>query len=225
MLEEQLESLRKEYIGQPTPVYLSQDGWRGLLTQLPGRRTTLVPILLRRALIFASIVVLLSGSLLTAAQAATPGNPLYQIKLLSEDIVVLITGRDELKIERRAQEVIDLSSDSSEHLDEATIEYQEAIRESKPEGQESAVNQKFKQTLEKQEEKFKKAIEKNPALKDKLKEVIEETQKTKGEVKGKKDQKAPNGNGNGANQNHSGNQDSNQENRGQEQRPRGNNRQ
>ena len=71
-------------------------------------------------------------AIIGVAQAAKPGSPLYQVKILSDNLIAKITGNQEIKIEKRAQEVIDLATGSEEHLDEATKEYQKALDQAQP---------------------------------------------------------------------------------------------
>ena len=217
MIEDQLEKLRKEYLKTGPPIYLEHHGWQDLSAKLENRKTVDLRLLFGRGLAFTSIVILLFASIVGTAQAAKPGDFLYPIKLLLDEVVAKVVGKQEIKIERRGQEIIDLSSSSSKHLEEAAREYQKALDATKQESEKSGRQQEFKNTLEEQEEKFREAQEKNPTSQDNLEEVIRQTQRAKGEVQGEKDQKTPGGGNNNP-------QNDQQENQGQEHQSDENNR-
>ena len=210
MIEDQLEKLRKEYLKIKAPDYLVQNGWVDLQTRLSAQESPNRRFFPKPALIFASVILLFFAGSLTAAQAAKPGDVLYPVKLLSDDLQAKITGKEEIKLEKRAQEFIDLSNSSSEHLEEAARQYQKTLDESKNQAEKSGRQQEFRQSLEEQEEKLRQAQDNNPSSQD-LDEAIKETQRVRGEVQGTKDEHS-NGEDNNS---HEGNQ-SNQENRGQE---------
>lgn len=196
MIEKELESLRKDYIKTEPTNYLIHDGWRDLSLKLDSKQSRVFP----KAFALIALIIFLSSAVVASAQAAKPGQALYPVKILSENVYAQVTGSQQFKIERRAQEVIDLSGKSSDNLDVATQEYQKTLGETKPQNGSEEERQKFTEALEKQEEKFKKAIEKNPQSQEKLQEVIKETEKAKGQVQGQKDEKEPRQNNDHGNQ-------------------------
>src|SRR3989344_8935661 len=168
MIEDQLQNLRRQYIKTPIPAHFAQNSWLDLSSKLSSAGQ-IHPSHLRQTVILSIATILLMITAITGvAQAAKPGSPLYQVKILSDNLIAKITGNQEIKIEKRAQEVIDLATGSEEHLDEATKEYQKALDQAKQELQKSGRQQEFKEVLEEQEEKFREAQEKNPASQNNL---------------------------------------------------------
>ena len=181
MIEEKLENFRKVYIGSGKKNLTLPN----ILEQLPSQNHPHAYAL--KAATFALAAVLLTGSVLGVAQAANPGTKLYPLKLLSDEVLAKITGKDELKIKKRAQEVIESTNASQKQQEEALKEFQKALDQTEEEAKKSGKSEKFRQTLDSEEEKFKKAQEKNPS--QNLEEAIKRTKNAKGEVRGQKDQK------------------------------------
>ena len=208
MIEDHLEKFRKEYLKIGPSVHLEHHGWQDLYAKLERRQDLGLNLLFGRGLAFASITLLLFASVVGVAQAAKPGDVLYPVKLFSDQIVAQVSGKPEIKVERRGQEVIDLSNHSQEQLDEAAHQYQKSLNEAKNEAEKSGKKEEFNKALETQEQKFKNALENNPRSANGLQRAIEETQKVKGQVQGQKDQEPPvqsnqnNNNGNGQGQDH-----------------------
>lgn len=182
MIEEKLENFRKVYIGSGKKNFAPPD----ILAQLPAQNRPYAYKL--KALIVILAVVIFSGSAFGVSQAASPGTSLYPLKLASDEILAKVTGRQELKIEKRAQEVIESTNTSQKQQEEALKEFQKALDETEEEAKKSGKSEAFRQTLDSQENKFKKAQEKNPS--HHLEEAIKRTKNAKGEVQGKKDNKS-----------------------------------
>jgi len=181
MIEEKLENFRKVYIGSGKNDFAPPD----ILTQLPAQNR---PHTYRiKALIVTLAAVLFSGSAFGISQAASPGTSLYPVKLASDEILAKVTGSQELKVKKRAQEIIESASASQKQQEEALEEFQKALDQTGKEAEKSGKSEKFRQTLDSEEEKFKKAQEKNPS--QNLEEAIKRTKNAKGEVRGQKDQK------------------------------------
>src|SRR3989344_4722425 len=206
MIEEKLENFRKVYIGSGKNDFAPPD----ILTQLPAQNR---PHTYRiKALIVTLAAVLFSGSAFGISQAASPGTSLYPVKLASDEILAKVTGSQELKVKKRAQEIIESASASQKQQEEALKEFQKALDQTEEEAKKSGKSEKFRQTLDSEEEKFKKAQEKNPS--QNLEEAIKRTKNAKGEVQGQKDQRPlDQGNQNESNGNNNG------QNQGQDQNP------
>lgn len=208
MIEDYLEKLRKEYIGITSSAYLMQHGWADLRPQLEAKRTLALPSLFGKSLAFASITLLLFASIVSAAQAAKPGNVLYPVKLLSDKVVANITQKPEITVVKRGQEIIDLSQSSNDQLDEANKQYQKALDESADQANGLGRQEQWQRTLDAQRQKFQNALENSPQSANGLQKAIEQTEKAKGQVQGQKDQQPPgqsnqnNNNGNGQGQSH-----------------------
>lgn len=216
MIEEQLEKLRREYSKISPATDFEENGLVNLYLNLnpqkaPNRMVVHIP-----GLIFAIFTLLILGGFLITAQTAKPDTLLYPLKLLSDNLIAKVSGRPEIKIEKRGQEVIDLARSSQDKLDDAANRYQKTLEETKQEAQKAGRQQEFKNTLEKQEKKFKDAASQDPSLSTRLENTIRQTEETKGQVKGVED-KSPSQNQNNPNQNNNNNRPPNsQDNKGQQ---------
>ena len=210
---QELEELKKEYIKTPIPSYLTHDAWFDLQAKLTPNQGFNFSPRFAYGLIFVTFIFLTTG-VYTIAQAAKPASFFYPVKLLSDDILAKITGKQEIKIEKRAQEVIDLSRGPNQQLEEANKQYQKTLEETKTEAAKSGREQELRKTLEEQEQKLRQAQQQNPSWQ--LEEAIKKTEEVKGQVQGQKDQKLQN---NPPGQNNQNNNSQNQnQNRGQEQK-------
>ena len=192
MIEENLENFRKAYIGSAKT---SSMDFADISPKLgiQSRPHSYA----KKTLIVTLSLILLGSSALGAAQAASPGTTLYPLKLLSDDVV---NGKQELKVEKRAQEVIDSTDASQKQQDEALRQFQKTLEKTKEEAKQSGKVQQFRQTLENEEDKFKDAQERNPS--NHLEEAIKHTENAKGEVQGQKDSPAGGKENKLGNQNH-----------------------
>lgn len=190
MIEEKLENLKKDYIKTRLPDYLIYDGWRELSLRLETRRS-LLPRVLPKTLALIALMIFISAGVVTSAQAAKPGQALYPIKILSENVYAQVTGNQQFKIERRAQEVIE-TSDNGESFDEAIKLYEQTIDEAGDKSKDAQEEEKerLREKLEEQEKLFQEAQEQKPQSKKRLEEILERTRRTRGEVKGQKDKKS-----------------------------------
>lgn len=114
------------------------------------------------ALSITALVVVFGGffTLIQAAQAALPGEPLYPVKRFSETIVSTVSPASYIRLEHRAREIIDISKKQkqSEFLEKTVEEYQKAVLETKQEIPSSSKHgEQFRQKLETQEEQFREA--------------------------------------------------------------------
>lgn len=199
MIEEKLENFRKVYINSGKNFAAPN-----ILDQLPVQSHPHTYAI--KALTLALAVVLLTGSAYGTAQAASPGTRLYPLKLLSDEVLAKITGKQESKVEKRAQDVINSADASQKQQDEALEQFQKTLEETKKEAKKSGRIQEFRQTLDSEENNFKNAQQKNPS--QHLEQAIKQTQNAKGEVEGQRDQQPPgqgnqnsnNRNGHGQNQ-------------------------
>lgn len=185
-----LEDLKKDYIKTQAP----SSNWINFESKLTAQSPNLRPAI-KGSLTAFVLSTLIFSTVVGSAQAAKPGQTLYPLKILSDNVVAKITGKYEVKIEKRAQDVIDVSQKSESDLDEATKAYSETLEQTKKEAQKTQTQEKFKKTLEVQEQKLKEAQQKNSNVQDKLQDVIERTQEVRGEVKGQSESN-PNGNQN-----------------------------
>ncbi len=184
-MDDQLEKYRKLYLRTTIPATLEYEGWNNVRTQLvehdlPFAKKSYLP-----GLALASIVLLVT--LTSIAQAANPGQSLYPVKLLTDDLVSKVTNKPELKIEKRGQELLELSHNpQNPKLLEAKKQYQQALNEATIEAKQPSQKKQLKQTLKDQQQKFEDQSKSDPASSKKLESVIEQTRKAQGEVQGVK---------------------------------------
>ncbi|MBI2338448.1 hypothetical protein HYU95_04675 [Candidatus Daviesbacteria bacterium] len=79
------------------------------------------------------VLIVISGGLVQASQKALPGEPLYPVKRLSEDVTARISGNQVNRVENRAGEIVELSKKgkSSKQVQKAVEEYKEAVDQAK----------------------------------------------------------------------------------------------
>lgn len=191
MIEEQLELARKNYI--KSSVGDIDQSWAALQTRLGAQQHFYLPKSASKTLIIVAV-------LLTFAQvpieAAKPGQFLYPVKLLSDEVIAEISGKLDYKVNRRAQEIIDLSEGNSSNLEEAQTQYRQTLEDVKKEAQKSSRQEQFDKILEQQQQRFEKAIEKNPSGRSHLEEAIKKTKEAKSPVKGTREEQPQNPKGN-----------------------------
>jgi len=197
MSENLLKESKREYLETPLPEYLKYDGWRDLRVKLEPRGWSLWGMAFKRGVVFLAAALFFLGSLVGVAQAAKPGDKLYTVKVLADKIFAQVTGNYEVKVQRRAAEVIETSrsNESTRAADRANREYQKALDEAKVKAVGSGKRENFKKILERQEEKFKKESESNDQTKERLDDVIKQTEKVKDEIQNispAEDSKLPN---------------------------------
>lgn len=182
-LEEFFKEAKKDYFSIAPPERVLLYGWLEVRDKLEKKvrpRDILVWFLLRPTAAFALAILLLVGGaagLIARAQESLPGETLYPVKRLYEDIALAVTGDNEIKVEGRAQEIIILSQreqQDSKKLKEAVIEYEVTVAEVKEKvvGEE---REKLKERLKRHKEKFEK-IYKEARSKEEIKKAIEATE-------------------------------------------------
>jgi hypothetical protein len=135
------------------------------------------------------LFVFLSAStfgIVQAAQISRPGDTLYSVKVLSDKVVSRVLGKPELKVEKRAEDVINESATSSGQLKKAAEGNNNTIDDTKKniETHNGKQTDNLEDTLESQTEKFKKPLPSNAAAKGVIDSVINHTEETNNEVKG-----------------------------------------
>ncbi len=162
-IEEKLEKLRREYIKIAPPEGLAQRGFADLRLAMFEQRPPTFSLLafFRRPVYLVPIFIILLGffsvGIVNAAQGALPGDSLYKVKRVSEDVFVAITGDDQIKAERRSQEIFGLIKKGSESdlIEKARKEYETEVLKTKGKLERS---EKKKQEQEKKLEEQQKKI-------------------------------------------------------------------
>lgn len=156
MIEKYLNSIKDQYQNTQMPEYLIYNGWADLKFKLPTQQNKFWQTFLSRGLIFATFIMFISTALVGIAQAAKPGEALFPIKTLTEDIKAAITGNYQEKIENRAQDVIDLSTRSQDKLNQAIEKYQQTVKESLEKTKDNQNNDELNKAIEEHNQQIKK---------------------------------------------------------------------
>ena len=181
-LSELLKEAKKDYLSVKPPERVTSYGWLELREKLDKKlsfRELAFLFLVRPAFATALSIILLTGfagAVLVSAQSSLPGETLYPVKRISEDVLSSITGSKVIKLESRAQEIIILSQkedEDSDRLKESVIEYEVTVAkvEEKVEEEEK---KDIEEALEKHKEEFER-IYKNSKSKEEIKKAIEAT--------------------------------------------------
>lgn len=190
MNSDKLENLKKEYLKTKMPSYLELHGWEDISQKLEGQ--TEKRFLTRPAFavaLAALVLFMFASSLVFASQPSKPGDNLYQVKILSDKVYSEITGDYQTSIDKRAQEIVELKDEPNGRFDQAAEEYQQALDEAKDKTKDSEENEKeqLRQKLEDKEKEFEGLSKENTRNQNKLQNVADQTKRTRGEVKGEKD--------------------------------------
>lgn len=181
-LETKLEKLRKDYISIHPRDEFVKHGWWDIRERIEVKPKPIFifPPALARSLVFAALLlfILTGGSitLVQAAQGSLPGEPLYPVKRLSENVTLLVSKDTKSKVKNRGQEIIGLSekNEDSDRLEKVVQEYKNTVLETKQETEKSGKNEEeFEKILKEQEKQFEEAIKKGSSSRDQLEEAID----------------------------------------------------
>ncbi|MCL5784603.1 MAG: hypothetical protein M1142_04615 [Patescibacteria group bacterium] len=176
----EIDKFREIYISCPQPDNLER--WDQIETKL-GKQDSSRPYIPSSLITAVVGIFLFSATLVGVAQAAKPGDHLYPLKILTDNTIAAVARNPELKVQKRAEDIIKVSSDSG-RLEDAIKHYQQTVNDAKKEVQEKSQDQqKLKQTLKDQDKKFTEEAKKEPAFSSKLPEIINEDKKIEGEIK------------------------------------------
>lgn len=197
-IEQYLENLRKGYLKTVMPSFLVENGWNQIREKLQPRQPK-NSYFFSKGIAFICLFILIMGGSLGITQAAKPNTLLYPVKILSDNALAKITGKPEMKIERRAQDVIKMTQNDPEDLEKAAQEYTKVLEELSRQKNDPQDRENLKRTLTRQEEKLDQTLKSLPATNPKaekvLQRVIQQTKEATGEVKGVKSKdQAPKGN-------------------------------
>lgn len=196
-IERKLEKLRKGYIQIKPPNSLVEYGFSNLRKTMFEKHRPLLDfsIVFERqvhmiAVFFVVAVIFLFGTV-KVAQGALPGDFLYSVKRLSEDVIVAISGDSQFKAERRAQEIVGLIKRKKDLnlIEKALGEYKNEVLKTKNEINKSKRREKeLEEKLEKHDQEIEGAIESEPSIKKDFKKIFDEVKRDKDmEVKGVRD--------------------------------------
>ena len=192
-IEKQLKQIRKSYLKIKPPSDLVKYGWLALSKEIQVQENRRNPfmLLLGRGMVFAAMLIfLLSGGLIglvKASQNTLPGDVLYPLKRLSESVTSAISKDKQIKVEKRAEEVVGVAKQKNDPvvLKDAVKDYQKAVSKTQQEVEKSGKKEEFQNKLKKEEQQFKDVSEQVPTSKEVLKEAIEASRKGReAEIKG-----------------------------------------
>lgn len=184
-IEDQLNKLKKQYISIEPSDSLAKHGWQALKDELelsipPAKKDFKYKVFL--ASFFTIVFIGFSFGAVYASQKALPGDTLYPVKKVSEDLTVLVSGNRQVKIEKRAEEVIQaVESQKDKEVVRKTVKnYQEEVFKTKKDSEESGKSKEFKNQLENHEQQFNKVIKKGSFSDKEIEKAIEVSKKGRG---------------------------------------------
>lgn len=183
-LQEFFKQARKDYLSVTPPERVRLYGWLELQDKLNKKfsvREAFVWFMVRPAVAATlAVLVLLVGtaSIFVSAKGSLPGETLYPVKRLYEDVASAVSGNEQIKIEGRAQEIIVLSQkeeEDTQKIKEAVVEYEMTVAKVEKKVEEGQTEE-FKEQLEKNRKEFEQIYSKSKS-KEEIKRAIEATQK------------------------------------------------
>lgn len=177
--EKYLEKFKEVYLNKRATPRLSMDGWSEISAKIDGMPSQFLFWRKSWAVALLSILLIAGGSFVfyTNVSAALPGDRLYPVKILSEDIILKVTGNNQIKINNRAGEIIDLSDEKSEDtkaLQTVSKEYSEEVKKIKSDPEVSKEKKEdLQKHLEEDNKKFTETVQRNPEVEQDIKSAIE----------------------------------------------------
>lgn len=173
-IQEYLDSLKKEYGKTEATLHLKSSGWEELSRQINPPEITKSYWLRNLGIVFAVFVIFLLGTY-KIALAALPGDILYPVKLLSENIIQKASGNNQVVIDHRADEIIGLSKEqkvNSQNLERVVTEYRDNVDQAK---QNLKVTGKpsinFQNKLDEQHSEFDRVGHDHPEIENEIKDA------------------------------------------------------
>lgn len=203
------EEIKKSYLKTPIPERLSTQGWIDLEQKLEDQLPPSTPYLfyIKRVSFALAVLLIFLTVLVSGAQAAQPGDKLYPVKLLADQVKAKITNNPQIPVQNRAQEVINLSKQNSPKLNQAVSQYDKTLNQQKDQAKTPDQKQKLDQSLQTQEQKLEE-VQKSQPQNEQIEQAIDQTKKVQGEVKGASIEKQPEGNSPNNSQGHGNSQNS-----------------
>lgn len=158
-IEKRLKEFKKIYQGtKPSKVFLEQ-GWQDLQDKMLAMEQAQAKkrAFYRHPFAFAlMVIIVLSGmtaGVVTASLESLPGETLYPVKRLAEDMAERVSGNQAIGVQNRAREIVELSKKGGiQRVQQALEDYKSAVLEASSSG-------KNKEELEKELEEHEKEFE------------------------------------------------------------------
>jgi len=195
-IEKYLEKIKREYLKTKPSEGFEKGAWQKLAEELPEQERKMpISFIVRRTVLFAVILIAFIAfgmfTLMEIAQASLPGEPLYPVKRLYENIAFTKPSTKKIKVERRGQEIIDVVKKKKEKrvLEDSLKDYKKSIEEAWKKTSEKE-EEELREVLEDHEKRFREIIEENSGSKDQIEKALEtiRLERENGEVKGEKDE-------------------------------------
>lgn len=175
-----LDDLKNEYEKTDATWHLKMSGWSDLEKRI-GLIEPKYKTFWRKSYAFSfAIIVIFAIGLFASYKtvlASVPGDILYPVKILSEKITQKITGNNQVAIDHRAQEIIDLSkkqSINSNELEKVVSEYKSNVEEAQKKFQDSGRQDiNLQNDLQKQHLEFDQVAHDNPGIGNDIKAAQE----------------------------------------------------
>jgi methyl-accepting chemotaxis protein len=170
-----LTDLKNEYNKTNATDHLKMSGWSDIADKIgasgPFYKRIFMNYFARVSLALIALLVVFFGTY-QIALAALPGEPFYPVKILSEKIIEEVNGNNQVTIDHRADEIIDLSKEqeiNSQNLEQVVAEYKENVDQAKQDFEvtgESSTD--FQDKLEEQHLEFERISSDNPEIEDEI---------------------------------------------------------
>ena len=158
-IEKELKKFQRAYLGtQPSQEFLEK-GWQDLLDkkrhleEIQAERNFFYFRPFVTAVLIVFILTGVVGGVVQASQSSLPGEVLYPVKRISEDVFTAVSGNTLIKVEGRANDIVELKKRGrdSKEIQKAVEEYKTAVTEVSRSGKDI---EEFEKKLEDQEKEF-----------------------------------------------------------------------
>jgi hypothetical protein len=172
--DEYLNDLKKEYSKTEATWHLKVSGWEKLSRQIDPTEIKKNHWLKNFGIAFAVFAIFLLGTY-KMASAALPGETLYPVKLISEEIIQKVSGSNQVAIDNRANEIISLSQEQgidNQNLEQIVADYKENVNEARQSFEvtgKSSID--FQNKLDEQHSEFEKIGKDHPDIEDEIKDA------------------------------------------------------
>lgn len=181
--EEYLEKQRSIYRSVRATPRLSLYGWKEISGKIDGGWQSKFSFLTKSwAAAILSVMLLVAGGFVfsRSVKAALPGEPLYGVKIFSENVVAGATGDNQIKIDNRAEEIVDLvekKSEDEESLKKVSEEYSREVERNRERSRDSGEErERLRENLEEDHKEFDEAVRRFPEAEEDIKDAIEASQ-------------------------------------------------
>lgn len=214
MTETELRHYKEIYKHISVSDLVIEQNWESLRGILPARQSSVHRHIYQAAFLLAVVSLFFIAGTVKVAQASRPGDLLYSVKIVSDEVIAKVTGKQSTIIEKRAEELIkesehNESNDSTRRVEKAAEAYENALQESKKDVKGLQTNDKgLGDTIATQESKLRHVTPNNPKVEKILEKSIEKTEQVKNEAvktKAEKEKESDDSNSNEVKENNTSN--------------------